>query len=52
MTRRENARDDDRVSPTARWIARGVWKFFFVLVTTLLVMGLIGLVVRAAFGDT
>jgi hypothetical protein len=44
--------NDDGVNPTARWIARGIWKFFFVLTATLVVMGLIGLVVRAAFAAT
>jgi hypothetical protein len=43
---------DDRVNPTARWLARGVWKFLFVLVVTLVVFGLVGLVVRAALGVT
>jgi hypothetical protein len=43
---------DDGVNPTARWLARGVWKFFLVLVVTLLVFGLVGLVVRATFGAT
>jgi hypothetical protein len=41
---------NDGVNPTARWLARGIWKFLFVLVATLLVFGLVGLVVRAAFG--
>ena len=41
---------NDGVNPTARWLARGIWKFMFVLVATLLVFGLVGLVVRAAFG--
>jgi len=43
---------NDGVNPTARWLARGVWKFVFVLVATLVVFGLVGLVVRAAFGAT
>ncbi|MGI8605868.1 MAG: hypothetical protein ACR2L0_01750 [Gaiellaceae bacterium] len=43
---------NDGVNPTARWLARGVWKFVFVLVVTLLVFGLVGLVVRAALGAT
>jgi hypothetical protein len=41
---------NDGVNPTARWLARGIWKFMFVLVATLLVLGLVGLVVRAALG--
>jgi hypothetical protein len=43
---------NDGVNPTARWLARGVWKFLFVLVATLLVFGLVGFAVRAAFGAT
>ncbi len=42
--------NDDGVNPTARWFARGVWKFFFVLAVAILVFWLIGLVVQAAFG--
>lgn len=41
---------NDGVNPTARWLAGGLWKFVFVIVVTLLVMGLVGLVVRVAFG--
>lgn len=43
---------NDGVNPTARWLARGIWKFIFLLVATLLVFGLVGLVVRAALGVT
>jgi hypothetical protein len=53
VTRRDKGESmpNDRVNPTARWLARGIWKFLFVLVATLLVFGLVGLVVRA-FGAT
>jgi hypothetical protein len=52
VTRRDKGESmpNDRVNPTARWLARGLWKFLFVLVATLLVLGLVGLAVRAAFG--
>jgi hypothetical protein len=43
---------NDGVNPTARWLARGIWKFLFVLVVTLLIFGLVGFAVRAAFGAT
>ena len=43
---------NDGVNPTARWLARGIWKFLFVLVATLLVLGLVGYAIRAAFGAT
>ena len=54
MTRRDKGESmpNDGVNPTARWLARGIWKFLFVLVATLLVLGLVGLAVRAAFGAT
>ena len=32
--------DPDRVDPTARWFARGVWKLIFALVVIFLVVGL------------
>ena len=51
VTRKESM-PNDGVNPTARWLARGVWKFVFVLVVTFLVFGLVGLVVRAALGAT
>ena len=40
----------DDVNPTARWLARGVWKFVFTLVLTLIGFALIGLLVRAVTG--
>ena len=54
VTRREKGESmpNDGVNPTARWLARGIWKFLFVLVATFLVLGLVGLAVRAAFGAT
>ncbi len=54
VTRRDKGESmpNDGVNPTARWLARGIWKFLFVLVATLLVLGLVGLAVRAAFGAT
>jgi len=38
------------VNPTARWLARGVWKFAATVALTLFAIWLVGLVVRAVSG--
>ena len=45
---RQRTRDDEgRVSPTARWMFRGVWTFFFVVFLVLVAAVVVTLVVRA-----
>jgi hypothetical protein len=39
--------DEERVSPTARWFIRGVWKAAFAVFAVLTIMFLIGVVGRA-----
>jgi hypothetical protein len=38
--------DRDDVNPTARWIARGVWKLAFTLVVILIIAGIITAIER------
>ena len=45
--RRWSERDEERVSPTARWIFRSVWTFFFVIFLVVLTGVALTLIVRA-----